>query len=615
MCGICGVVRFDSHSVEESQLRLMMKAMRHRGPDDEGIFLDNNLALGFVRLSIIDLSPAGHQPMASSDGRYVIVFNGEIYNYIEIKEELLKLGHTFSTLTDTEVLLAAYKQWGEECLNRFNGMWAFVIYDIQEKTLFAARDRFGVKPFYYYLEEEQFIFASEIPPILKVWNKKAEPDNQVIFDYLVFNRTDQTENTFFKGIKKLQHGHVLTIANNKVKIKKWYDLKSNLKAPFNSPDEFRELFSSAIGLRLRSDVPVGVCLSGGIDSSSIVSTLLNDYGKKDLNTFSAVYGKGEWGDESEFIDLYISEPLKMYYTNPSAHSLRSDLKSYIKAQSEPLPATGVYAQYKVMELASKKVVVTLDGQGADELLAGYHYFFGFFFKDLLMKGKIIKLSNELFQYLNKHRSLYGVKTLVYFLLPKALRTRSRVNEKGYISPGFVNSYSHGNNIAGNLYGSSSLNEALIDHFEYKLEHLLKWADRNSMWFSLESRTPFLDYRLVERTLSLPSTDIIRRGMTKFYLRESMRNILPEKIRLRKDKIGFDTPEGSWFRSDEFRDFTIELLGSDSFRGREIIDVEKAKQLYKQHLDGKINISKEIWKWINLELWFREFIDQEDSIKD
>lgn len=277
---------------------------------------------------------------------------------------------------------------------------------------------------------------------------------------------------------------------------------------FKSPDEFRELFSSAVGLRLRSDVPVGVCLSGGLDSSSIVSVLLQDYNKKDLNTFSAVYNKGQHGDETEFIQEYRSLLKNMFFTTPDAKTLENDFLQFVKAQGEPIAGTSPYAQYKVMKLAKDHVVVTLDGQGADEYLAGYHYFFGFFFKDLLKHGRLGKLSTEIYYYLLKHRSLFGIKSFGYFLLPESLRTKARASEKGYINNDFVNKYKDGNSIAGNLYGSDSLHDALLDHFEYKLEHLLKWEDRNSMRFSLEARVPFLDYRLVEKALATSSEMII-----------------------------------------------------------------------------------------------------------
>ncbi len=607
MCGICGIINFDGQRVESNRIKTMMERMKHRGPDDDGTFFRKNIGLGFVRLSILDLTKSGHQPMYSHNGRYVIVFNGEVYNYLELRTELQDR-YLFKTGTDTEVVLAAYQEWGEKCLDRFNGMFAFVIYDLKSGSIFGARDRFGIKPFYYYRDNNIFIFASEIPSILSVMKKKTGANNQAIFDYLAFNRTDQTENTFFEGIKKIQHGCFFKIQNSKFKIQKWYDLKDNSTDPFNDPEQFRELFSDSLKLRLRSDVPVGVCLSGGLDSSSIVSTLIADFNKKDLNTFSAVYGKGETGDESVFISEYSNELKNMFFTTPTAASLFDDKEVFIKAHSEPIPSTSPYAQFKVMELAKKNVVVTLDGQGADEQLAGYHYFFGFYFKDLLKRVKIIKLFSESFHYLKNHHSLYGLKTMIYFLIPEIFKSGIRTSEHNYINKYFLSRYSSSNTITKDLYGSKSLNDSLFAHFEFKLEHLLKWEDRNSMHFSLESRVPFLDHRFVEKTLSLPSNIIIRKGMTKHILREAMQGVLPESIRLRKDKVGFDTPQDKWFRTDKFKNYIVELLNSESFKNRGIIDKFKAEKMFSDHLGKKMNISKEIWKWINLELWFREFID-------
>jgi len=610
MCGICGIVNFKKVTPVEGDIRLMMATMKHRGPDDEGAFIHDNIGLGFVRLSIIDLSPAGHQPFVSEDGQYVMVFNGEIYNYIELREELLKEGVIFKTQTDTEVLLNAYLYWGEECLDRFNGMWAFAIYNRENKSTFIARDRFGIKPFYYTITDECLKFCSEIPPILSLLDKKPTPDYQTIFDFLTFNRTDQTERTFFSEVHKLQHGHKLTIVDNKISISKWYDLKEHVSKTegFKSPEEYKKMLISAIGLHLRSDVPVGVCLSGGLDSSSLVSLLLKDFNKNDLNTFSAVFNKGQFGDESVFINEYKPLVKNMFFTIPDADSLQDDLKQFIRIHGEPIPSTGPYAQYKVMKLAHGKVVVTLDGQGADEELAGYHYFFGFYFKDLLTHGQFGKLSTEIYEYLSKHRSLLGIKSFVFFLLPEHFRTKVKVKGKGYLVEDFVNKFKNSNSIAGNLYGSKSLTEALLDHFEYKLEHLLKWEDRNSMRFSIESRVPYLDYRLVEKTLATSSDLKIKRGMTKHILREAMRGILPEMIRLRVDKMGFETPQDEWFRTQTWKIIIEEILSSKSFKDRNLVNAEIAKAKYKNHLEGKINISAEIWKWIHLEMWFREFID-------
>lgn len=611
MCGICGKINFNSHTINELELYQMMHSMKHRGPDDEGVYVHKNIGLGFVRLSIIDLSQAGKQPMSDETGRYTIIMNGEVYNYIELREELIKLGLSFRSKTDTEVVLKSYIQWGESCLDKFNGMFALVIYDKDKNNIFGARDRFGIKPFYYYRDDRQFIFASEIPPILATGQVKATPNDQVIFDYLVFNRTDQTEQTFFEGIKKLQHGHCFNINNGKFEMRQWYDLREKVKQalPFSDEKEYRECLSSAVGLRLRSDVPVGVCLSGGLDSSSIVSIVLKDYNKNDLNTFSAVYTIGDIGDESEFIDEYRNLVKNMHFTRPRASTLLEDLYNFITIHSEPVPSLGPYAQYKVMQKAKEKVVVTLDGQGADEELAGYHYFYGFFFKDLLRSGRFSLLLREMKAYRKVHHSTFAYKTFLYFLLPKYFRTSVRLNEYGYIASSFVSEYSKSNAIAGNLYGSKSLNDALLDHFEYKLEHLLKWGDRNSMAYSIESRTPFLDYRLVERTLATPDTEKIKNGITKSILRRAMKGTLPEKIRNRMDKVGFSTPQDEWLRTLAFQELIMDIINSESFANRGYFNLSKVKTLYDKHVNREISIAKDIWKWVHLELWFRKFIDK------
>jgi asparagine synthase (glutamine-hydrolysing) len=608
MCGVCGIINFNDKPVNKRDLQAMMDKMRHRGPDDEGLFIDGNVGFGFVRLSIIDLSYAGHQPMVDESGRYIIVFNGEIYNYIEIRDVLKTKGYSFLSGTDTEVLLYAFIEWGNYCLHKFNGMWAFAIFDKLDKTLFIARDRFGVKPLYYYLDNNKFIFCSEIPPILSVNETKPEPNNQVIYHYLVFNRIDYDENTFFRGIRKLQHGHFVKINNSKISFQKWYDLKNNLKEPFSGPEEYRDLLSSAIGLRLRSDVPIGVCLSGGLDSSSIVSILKKDYNLDKLNSFSAIYGKGVRGDEYDFINDLSHMLGNMFFVTPTAQSLYEDLDLFVNLNAEPVPDTSPYAQFKVMQLAKDHIVVTLDGQGADEQLAGYHYFFGFLFKEFLLNARPWKLVNEIYNYLLNHKSSYGLKSLLYFLIPTYLKTKSQIIGKKYIQKDFINSYTTDNFISGKLYGSNSLNEALLNHFEYKLEHLLKWEDRNSMCFSLEARVPFLDYRLVEKSLSLPSENIMRNGMTKHILREATKGLVPEKIRMRKDKIGFGTPEDDWLRTNIFRGYILDLLNSDKSNNRGYIKSIEAIRLYRKHLNKSINISKDIWKWVNLELWFNIFID-------
>lgn len=616
MCGINGRI-FDQpqSSYTDQDIRLMMQKMHHRGPDDTGTFFSEGLVFGFVRLSIIDLSPAGHQPFQSTDGRYTMLFNGEIFNYVELKEELISIGHNFLTKTDTEVLLHSYMEWGKRMLHKLNGMWAIAIYDKQEQSVFFARDRYGIKPFYYTVTDNELIFSSEIPCILEVISQKPKENKYVILDYLLFNKTEQSEDTFFLGIKKLMHGHCMSIdLKNRdfsnLKPEKWYDIHQRVaqNQGFKEASAYRQIFNEAVKLRLRSDVPIGVCFSGGLDSSSIASVIMDDFHKMDLSTFSAIYDASFFGDESKFIYLYKDKPGQRHYVTPSAASLLDDLDKFVECHGEPLPSTGPYAQFKVMELAKGNVVVTIDGQGADEQLAGYHYFFGFYYKDLLKQGKFFRLLKEILAYTRIHKSLFAFKTFAFFLLPGKWRIRLKANDLAYLDKRFVKKYGGDSQIADNLYGSGSLKEALINHFEYKLEHLLKWEDRNSMFFSLEARVPFLDYRLVEQTLATQSDLIIKDGWTKHLLREAMKGTLPEEIRMRVDKNGFMTPQDEWFRTAIWQEKIRTIIESDSFASRGLFDVEAVKNQYQKHVKGEVQIAKEIWKWVHTELWFRKYID-------
>ena len=600
MCGICGIINLGGQPVKEEQIRNMMRAQKHRGPDDEGLFLDRHIGFGFVRLSILDLSVTGHQPMFDKSGRWMIIHNGEVYNYLEIREELKKKGYIFVSGTDTEVVLYAYIEWGANSLEKFNGMWASVIYDRETREIFISRDRFGIKPFYYYKDQDFFCFASEILPILKVLNSRPVANMRAVFDYLVFNRTDVDANTFFEGIQKLPHAHCMKITClpenggiHEFLIRSWYDLKQKV----SGTKPYRQ--------------PVGVCLSGGLDSSSIAGILLDRFGLKDIHTFSAVFGKGETGDESEYIMEFRPKIKNMFFTSPTAEILLNDLNTFIEAHCEPVPSPSPYAQYKVMELASGSVVVTLDGQGADEQFAGYHYFFGFYFKELLRAFRIARLISELTSYSRRHRSMLGLKSFFYFLMPENLRTVARIAEKSYLKRDFSESYRRKNLVSENIYASKSLNQSLMDHFEFKLEHLLKWEDRNSMHFWLESRVPFLDHNLVERILALGPEEIIKKGVTKHFLREAVRDTIPEKIQNRNDKIGFQTPSDKWFSEPGLINLAMEIVFSPAFVDRGIVDYERARKMLSNHAAGKTDHSGEIWKWINLEMWFRKFIDDPD----
>lgn len=607
MCGICGIIHFDNKLVQEAPLLKMMHIMKHRGPDDEGVYIKENIGFGFVRLSILDLSMAGHQPMVSNDGRYVIVLNGEIFNYIELRDELRSYYH-FTSNTDTEVLLASYLKWGESCLERLNGMFAFVILDTQTMEIFGARDRFGIKPFYYYQDKDVFIFASDIPPILNQLKGKASAEDSIIFDYLVFNRTNHTEKTFFQNIKKIPHGHLLSIKAGKTFIIRWYDLKSNINRYANSKfdeDDFLEELTNSINLQLRSDVPVGTCLSGGLDSSAITSLILLNKKREELHSFSAVYKKGQKGDESEYIAEYNNTNLNQHFTYPTSSSLIEDMQKFITSLTEPVPTTSGYAEYKVMELAKNHCTVILNGQGADEILAGYHYFYGYYFQDLLKEFKWGKLVNELFHYTKLQKSDQALRYFAFSIYPRFLR---HYKSHYHLDNSFYNRfYDSDNTLFESFYNSKNLKEFLLNHFEYKFEHHLLWADKTGMNFSLETRFPFLDHNLVEKTLSLNSDSYIKNGFTKVIMRNSLKGILPEKIRLRKDKIGFSTPEEEWFRDKALLDLLSEVVYSASFKDRGYFNVKKCQSQFENYKRTKKG-NADFWKWMHLELWFRQYID-------
>jgi asparagine synthase (glutamine-hydrolysing) len=607
MCGICGIVSFKNKPVHIGEIQSMMNSMKFRGPDDEGTMVKNNVGLGFVRLSILDLSSDGHQPMYSKDNNLCIVFNGEIYNYLEIKS-LLSSKYQFTSNTDTEVLLAAYQHWGEKCLDHLNGMFAFAIYNFNEESLFIARDRFGIKPFYYYLSDDIFVFASDIPPILKILENEKYADLQSIYDFLLFNRTNHTEHTFFKRIKKLKHSHKIIVNNNKINISRWYNLEENVANPFNDSGEFRELLLNSIELRLRSNVAVGTCLSGGLDSSAITSLVTKDLNKPNMHTFSSVFGEGEKGDESKFINLYDGQIKNMHFIRPSAETLKHDLDNFIEAIVEPVPGTSAYSEFKVMQLAKDYCTVILSGQGADEELGGYIYMIGYHFKELLLSFRIMSLLKEIKGYHKNHKTLEGIYSFIFSLLPSNLRSNKFLLKKQFVSNDFFKDFKVSNEITSKLYGANSLKKLLLNHFEYKLEHHLSWADRSGMWFSMETRFPFLDHRLVERILAQESNNIINNGVTKSILRKAMVGSVPNAIINRMDKVGYETPEDTWLRSNIFKELILDIFSSVSFINRGLYHNKEIIRTYNKHLKGEINAGKEIWKFIHMELWFRKFID-------
>lgn len=551
----------------------MTDSLAHRGPDGEGHWVNpsGKTGLGHRRLSIIDLSDAGHQPMHYLS-RYTIIHNGEIYNYTEIKDELIKKGYAFRTQTDTEVIAAAFDYWEEECVNHFDGMFAFAIWDEEEKELFAARDRFGEKPFFYYFDNEKFVFASEMKALWSTGIGRT-PDLKMLFNFITIGYTDnpeRPEETFFENIHRLPPATALNYYSDthEISIDKYWDIDTG-KTDKKIKDEeaagkFNHLFQTSVQRRLRSDVPVGTSLSGGLDSSSIAATCfeLQPAGQSH-KCFTAAF-PGFEKDESGFAKVVAGKfSLQNFTIEISAKDLINDFENLCYHQEEPFSSTSVLAQYKVYELAKQHgIKVLLDGQGADETLAGYHKYYKWYWQELFRKMKLLQ-SREIksAKEIGVHEK-FGFKNIIASLFPdlasvvlerqyllKAIRhedltkefVREHSKEACYSTPAHFN-------LNGVLY---------FNTIQHGLGELLRYADRSCMAHGREVRLPFLSHELTEFLFTLPARFKIRKGWTKWLLRESMKEKLPEEIVWRKDKVGFEPPQKQWIQHNSVQQMISE----------------------------------------------------------
>jgi len=563
MCGIAGICRQTGiFQADIEHVKQMNTLQKHRGPDAEGLFTDSCVVLGHRRLAIIDLSNDGKQPFASDDGRYQLIFNGEIYNYLELREELSRHGWHFRTKTDTEVLLKAYQHYGEECLHRFNGMFAFAIYDTQEQRVFLARDRVGIKPLYYVLLDSALYFASEIKALCCIPTVNKSVNEQALFDYLIFNRTDIYDETFFRDIKRIPKGCHALFDQEGLHIQQWWNPETYLNATGEQDTEkicrdIEEIFISSVQLRMRSDVPVGSCLSGGMDSSIMIGALFQhcDIGL-DYSTFTASF-PGHPIDETRYIDnLNRQYKFQNIRTFPDADKAYSNLKDFLYANDEPTTNSSFFSQYEVMRLAKEHgVTVLLDGQGGDESFAGYQYFHGFNLYGLLQQKKGIHFTSEFIKSILRKQHVSAYQTLLFQLLPDSLKKKSLLKMVPYIQQDFFYAYIDTSKIYNDFFNVTGLNQSLVRHFQYKLEHLLRMEDRNSMAFSLEARVPYLDYRLVEYVLGLPESLKIRAGETKYLQKKALGKYTLPEILNRTDKIGFGTPGDEWMMTDKWQQLT------------------------------------------------------------
>jgi asparagine synthase (glutamine-hydrolysing) len=614
MCGIAGELRFDECMSRHSVIKAMCDAQIHRGPDDEGYYVNGPVGVGIRRLAIIDLTK-GLYPLRNEEGTIHLVFNGEIYDFGALRTELESYGHDFRSKTDAETVVHSYEQWGTGCISRLRGMYAFALWDEAKKELWIARDHFGIKPLYYYQNDSFFVFASEIKPLLAHPDVPVHPNGTVIREFLWSGLVDDTEQTFFEGINRLAPAHHLLIQPNGLWKRERYWMPNfsrdvDGKISGDEIERTRRLFLEAVRRQLVSDVPVGTCLSGGIDSSSVVCAVKRVHpsgtvstGQR-IKTFSAIF-PGDVVDESAFArDVCKATEAEHNPVTPTAMDLWRDLPTVVKCQEEPFPSTSIYAQWRVMKRARELgITVMLDGQGGDELLGGYipRYYVSYLLT-LRKHGRYSRLLKEGLLSFDLTRSFVGasigrlVARMVAF--GKHVITRRRT-----VGPEY------------SILGDPPLGRTIqpLDDLPTMMEmdtgvtilpSLLRYEDKNSMWHSVEARVPFLDIQFFEYVASLPLDKKLHNGWTKHIFRLAMKNILPESIRLRRTKIGFQTPENAWL--NDLREELRELFYQSNLVGTDYYNIEVLRRLLSKTKLTNQETSL-IWRITSLELWYREFI--------
>jgi asparagine synthase (glutamine-hydrolysing) len=630
MCGINGIA-FSSQSgrrVDPDLLRRMRDVITHRGPDDEGIFIDANVGLGHRRLSIVDVA-AGHQPMTNEDSSLYITYNGEIYNHADYRDELLSRGHRYKTHCDTETILHLYEEHGDSCVNYLRGMFAFAIWDRNKRELFIARDRLGIKPLYYvHSDDGSLYFGSEIKALLEARAVKPELNYAAFSDYLA-NHATSGEETLFVNVKRLMPGHTLLWRDGKIKLKKYWDVSFAKSAQDgrSAQDyiaEWSELFRKSVELRLMADVPLGMFLSGGIDSSAIaavMSTLVDE----PIKTFSVAFAERE-ANVLEYARL-VARAFKTDHHEVviSPEQFFDALPQLIWHEDEPLAHPSSVALYFVSQLASRHVKVVLTGEGSDELMAGYaryyktilnlalgeryHRMVPTSLRDLV-RARIAGRTGSKLQrtFLNLSPDIESIYFDNFAVFKRSdqdqLLTRDTIHRTGGIDP-----YAGVRRVLADTDAESLLDRLLYADIKTYLHELLMKQDQMSMAASVESRVPFLDHKLVEFTSSLPERLKLRRWTTKYVLRQSMKDVLPEQI-LTRPKMGFPVPIGAWFRG-AYSQVLDEYVLSSRAMERGIFNVQSVRTLVNQHQRGEANHSERLWSLVNLEIWLRRFIDGED----
>lgn len=614
MCGIAGIVYEDGpRDAAMAAVRRMIGLQRHRGPDGEGFYDSAGVSLGHCRLAIIDLGNTGHQPMSDPEGRCWITFNGEIYNYLELAQELRTLGYRFRGQSDTEVLLAAYVHWGEACLERLRGMFAFAIWDKNERRLFAARDRLGIKPFHYWTNGNgQLAFSSELKALLEFLPERRA-NIHLAREFLAWNLLDhEPAETMIAGIQRLPAAHAMTWRPGKgITLRRYWRLE--VSEEVNTPPEkkkilsaeFRDRLQESIAGHLRSDVPVGTSLSGGLDSSSIVCLVRTELLKRGAwrdnwqHTFSACFEHPRI-DERPYIEAVAAATgCQTHYVFPSGERLRDELDTWLWYQDEPVGSTSPYAYYCVARLAREHgIKVLLDGQGADEQLAGYRKFILVYLRQLIATGHYARAVRE---------------ALAFFSSPEILKTIRLVDGRRYLLPSVpeVNQLWSGESkpvrpLAMAL-GDSLGRRLQVDMTHFSLPVLLRYEDRNTMAFGVESRVPFVDHVLVEWLAKLPADMRLAKGWTKRILRDALVDVLPARVARRKSKLGYSTPESDWVRGP-LAAWQNETLSAPEYL-KEVVDPNGIRQLLAQYAAGDCSLALRniLFRLALYESWARRFL--------
>ena len=587
MCGLFGIIQKSKNTVNVKHLEAGIDLLSHRGPDSRGSFTDSKVAFGHTRLAIFDTSDKGSQPMTAFGCH--LIFNGAIYNYIEIREELVKKGYSFRSNSDTEVVLAAFAEYGLDCFKLFNGQWAIAIYDPAKRKVILSRDRIGIKPIYFYENDDAFYFCSEIKALSTIPRFERQVDVSSMADFLAYKMHDHTSNTFYRGVSNVKKGNTLIydLEADNFKETQFYNLEHIQYVNENEDtllSTYSHLLDSSIKLRLRSDRPIGMALSGGLDSSILALRISNVFNKKNVSTYSVVY-ESEKINEKKYLEAVVkSARLENSIIAPDERELLDLLPNVLYHQEEPFNGFGVMAQNVLFRKASSDgVKVMIDGQGADELLGGYEKFYLPIIKKLSKSNpfQALLLLNEIM-----FKTNFGLKNAY-----KAFRNYSRKNienKPGWLIPDPLQRYSLKypedtvENISKNLLNGMGISA------------LLRYEDKNAMQYGIESRVPYLDHKLVEFSLQLTDNYKINKDVRKWILREANKSILPSVLYNRKNKLGFATPEKYWLRNNEA--YYIKQI--DKYRDmlKAFIDFDKLK------LEGNSDL---IWRLFIAGKWMDE----------